>query len=643
MTTANCPSCGAQVTFAIGSSAVVICDTCRSVVARTDRGIETYGKVADLIDTGSPLQVGATGRIERMPFRVTGRTQLRHQAGGVWDEWYAALDDGRWAWIAEAQGRFYVTFPTNVAVPPYESLTLGAPLIEGLVVAEFGEAELLSAEGELPWKPAPGYTYRYADLTGPGNAFATIDYSEAPPLVFQGTETTLQALGVTNVGRASARPKLTTLNCPNCAGALNLVAPDQAERIWCPYCGSGLDVTEGKLRYFDRLKKKKVAPLIPLGSKGTIEDSEYVVAGFMQRAVTFDRDYFWTEYLLYNAERGYRWLVLSDGHWSFVTPLRPGEVADYNPTGAAGSVSYGGRSYRLFQNATARVTYVVGEFYWRVAVGEKVDTADYIRPPFGISKEITTSGASEIAYSHARYMQPKEVAKAFGVENLPRPEGIGPMQPNPGPNLGIPWLLMLALLIGTAIFLGATLPNRVVHDRTYELSSAAVPENAPENARVLFSAPFELTGEHNVQIRAEAASALVNTWVHLGVDLVDERSGTLQSFEVPLQYYSGVEDGESWSEGKTRDNTFLSRPGKGPHVLRVEAQWEPGKPPPQVRLTVREGVFRGVYFLLALIAISILPVLAMIRKVSFESRRWQDSAHSPFGQFTAGEDDDDEE
>ena len=47
--------------------------------------------------------------------------------------------------------------------------------------------------------------------------------------------------------------------------------------------------------------------------------------------------------------------------------------------------------------------------------------------------------------------------------------------------------------------------------------------------------------------------------------------------------------------------------------------------------------------LLALIAISILPLFAMIRKVSFESARWKDSAHSPFGQLTAGGDDDDEE
>ena len=56
MAVANCPSCGGQINFAIGSSAVVICDYCHSVVARTDRGLEDLGKVAALIDTGRMIE-----------------------------------------------------------------------------------------------------------------------------------------------------------------------------------------------------------------------------------------------------------------------------------------------------------------------------------------------------------------------------------------------------------------------------------------------------------------------------------------------------------------------------------------------------------------------------------------------------------
>ncbi|MEO8380372.1 MAG: DUF4178 domain-containing protein [Acidobacteriota bacterium] len=640
MTFASCPSCGAQVEFAIGSSEVVICGTCRSIVARTDRRIEDHGKVAALVDTGSPLQVGTTGRFRGQGFRISGRTQLRHQAGGIWDEWYAALDDGRWAWLAEAQGRFYVTFKVAGDAPAIDTIAPGERILDDLTVAEIGAAELLSGEGELPWTPEAGSVYRYADLTGPHNRFATIDYSEEPPLLFKGEETTLAELGISGEAARPGRAALITLNCSQCGGALELRAPDQAERIWCPYCGAGHDITNGKLQFFAKLKKARVQPVIRLGSTGKIAGQLYVVAGFLQRAVRFDRDYFWTEYLLYNRAEGYRWLVQSDDHWSFVTPLRPGEVLDGDPRGAARTVSYDGHSYRIFQQATARVTYVMGEFYWKVAVGEQADTADYVRAPFGISKELTRSGAKEIAYSHARYAQSREIEEAFNIQNLTRPAGVGPIQPFTGAKLGGTWAIMLALLLATAIFVGVTRSRRDVLSQTYDLSTATRPEGAPENARVLFSEPFELSGEKNFEVRAE--SALSNTWLYLGMDLVDDASGQLQSFELPLEYYSGVDGGESWSEGSRSGRIVLSHPPKGRYVLRVEGQWEAGKPPPAVTLRAREGVFRISHFLLAFIAVSVFPGLALLRQISFESQRWKDSSFTPFGQLNADDDDDEE-
>jgi hypothetical protein len=59
---ANCPSCGATVEFKSGQSIVVICEYCRSAVARTDRELKDLGKVAELVETGSPLDVGLRGK-----------------------------------------------------------------------------------------------------------------------------------------------------------------------------------------------------------------------------------------------------------------------------------------------------------------------------------------------------------------------------------------------------------------------------------------------------------------------------------------------------------------------------------------------------------------------------------------------------
>ena len=62
--------------------------------------------------------------------------------------------------------------------------------------------------------------------------------------------------------------------------------------------------------------------------------------------------------------------------------------------------------------------------------------------------------------------------------------------------------------------------------------------------------------------------------------------------------------------------------------------------PPPLWLRVREGVFRWPYFLGALVLISIPAIFGLIRQASFEAERWKDSAHSPFGQWNAEEEDD---
>ena len=99
----SCPQCGDEIEFNAANSLVVVRESCSSVVGRGDGRLETYGKVSDLVDTDSPLQVGAEGEVKGKRYEITGRTQYRHSAGGIWDEWYVAFEGGeRWGWLAEA-------------------------------------------------------------------------------------------------------------------------------------------------------------------------------------------------------------------------------------------------------------------------------------------------------------------------------------------------------------------------------------------------------------------------------------------------------------------------------------------------------------------------------------------------------------
>src|SRR5262249_38233080 len=150
-------------------------------------------------------------------------------------------------------------------------------------------ARIMGAKGEIPYRIVPGQTYEYADLSGSQAAFATIDYSETPPLFFAGREVTLTELGISPKTAAAERePRQVTaaqLACPQCGGALELRAPDQSERVTCPNCGSMLDVSRGQLRFFKALHAPLVKPLIDIGSLGTLSGTALTVIGFMQRSV----------------------------------------------------------------------------------------------------------------------------------------------------------------------------------------------------------------------------------------------------------------------------------------------------------------------------------------------------------------------
>src|SRR5437762_1695842 len=158
---ANCPSCAAPIEFKAGSTIVVICPFCRSAVARTDRGLEDLGKVAEIADSGSPLRAGLKGQWNDVRFELTGRAQLHHELGGFWDEWYATFSNGWVGWLAEAQGRFYLTFfqplPAGIVLPTFNDLQLGQPIAEipnptPLMVQERGRGTFNAADGEIPYK-----------------------------------------------------------------------------------------------------------------------------------------------------------------------------------------------------------------------------------------------------------------------------------------------------------------------------------------------------------------------------------------------------------------------------------------------------------------------------------------------------------
>jgi len=351
------------------------------------------------------------------------------------------------------------------------------------------------------------------------------------------------------------------------------------------------------------------------------------------RSVTVDGiQYFWHEYLLYNPMVGFRWLVHSDNHWNFVEPVNPAEVEQSGMIGSGATVNYNGRTFKIFQDAPAVVEYVKGEFYWRVEQGETVQATDYVSPPMMLSREESNN---EINWSAGTYMTNDEIEKIFGISGLPRPWGVAPNQPFTGRFYYTWGALPLLLLLVVAIF---SIPLTGLTKTALSQEIVLPPMTNATTAQAVFSQPFDIRANGNVRITAGAQ--VDNSWADLDVDLINDQSQEVESVNVPVEYYSGVDDGEAWTEGdKSTDATLSSLPA-GKYTLKVEGTWQNWQTQMPVSVKVEQNVNRGVNFCCAFIVLLIVPVLGFFRKFTFESSRWKDSMFS--SSSSSGSDDSDD-
>ena len=668
---ASCPSCGAALSFRPGTM-VAVCSYCKALAARKDRDPELLGKVADLVDTNSPLGLGASGTYAGRAFTLAGRVQLKHPLGGVWDEWYLALSDGRWGWLAEAQGRFYLTFTQTPKgqLPAADALKAGAQANlgpDGLwTVNEISDATFHSAEGEIPWAVAPGGTYRFADLSGLAGAFATLDYGEEPPLFFLGREVTLADLGIQGGTRKAPKVGVQNLNCPKCGGALALRAPDQTLRVGCPSCGSLLAADNGKLAFLKSLQQPRQDVVIPLGAEGLLLGEKVTCIGQVRRSCTVDdTPYPWNEYLLLDSRHGFQWLVQSEGHWSLAVAVAPGEIP---PAGdGQKNMSALGANWRRFQDVTAVVEGVWGEFYWQIEQGEQVEVTEFVAPPRSLTceRQRHRGGGEEVNWSLSSYLEPEAVWSAFKLgETPPAPQGIASFQPNPHrAALFASWLWIVGAL---GLLLVLVLAESMTHHNTelfrqrldlYEMARiptdaavAAIRKGLPPRRAtpaspaapadpqepVFFSGPIEVKdGYRNLAVTISAP--VNNSWISIEGALVSETTGVAELFLVESSYYHGVDGGESWSEGEQAQTVFLSAVPAGTYILRIAPQWDGPVPPVRtLEVLLRQGVLRWLYPGLALIAILIVPLLMILRMAAFETRRWQESMYGTSSTTSGG-------
>jgi hypothetical protein len=332
-----------------------------------------------LHEASTVLELGARGKYRGAPFVLAGRTCVRSDAGGLWNEWTLAFDDGRQGFLAEALGAFTLFFERAIA-PTFDALAAGYPLMTGFIVVERGQAKRVARWGDVPEAPR---TYRYADLSSASGDTATIDYGSSPnePDVFVGRRMKLGDLGL---HPREGRPRF----LPAPGGP-----PPRGLETW-----------------------------LAVGDEGDLGGARFRVIGIMHRSIRVEGErYTWEEYVLHAPAEGLRWLVIADGHWNLVESVEVGLVEE-TERGA----KYRGELHRFMSNGKTRVEWATGELPWEAAVGDVSHARDYLRTPHVLSREATEN---EVNWSYGTYTPPDTVARAFGKRLLPKPIGRAANQP----------------------------------------------------------------------------------------------------------------------------------------------------------------------------------------------------------------------
>ncbi len=440
MNTISCPSCGAPVTFRSAASVMAVCGYCSSTLIKDAESVRNVGRMSEVLEDFSPLQIDASGTVDGRGFTIVGRIQLRY-AAGFWNEWYVLDDHGDGAWLSDGSGQYTFTRRVEpsalhgVALPPFEGLAPGTPLDLGrvpnggplrFIAGDVRSAQCTGGQGELPFVVGAGYAARVADFRRGGD-FVTLDYSDetgaaggsaAPvsPVLYRGRSLTLDELhpqllrDPATIADAAGRikGKVANLECPSC-GASIAFSPGATSHLLCPACHASLDVAGPVAEVLSAAKRiDAVRTTVALGATATIAAVTYTVIGLMRRAEVGEDASAWTEYLLYAPQKGFTWLVETDQGWE------RSQVLDAWPDWvAANQAVLDGETYSLLYDYRSVVQYAAGAFNWRVEVGDTNRITEFER---GSVKLAAESDAAELTWSRSTPATAADLAAWFGTQ-----------------------------------------------------------------------------------------------------------------------------------------------------------------------------------------------------------------------------------
>lgn len=434
------------------------------------------------------------------------------------------------------------------------------------------------------------------------------------------------------------KPKLTTFTCGNCGASVAIRYPGHSLSVVCDSCQSVIDSSNPQFVIIQKYHKatKHYVPRIELGSRGELFGKTWEVIGFLIRTDKASA-FCWEEYLLFNPYYGYRWLTYNNYHWSFVTSIKekPSQIASRQPSYRHNyDVYLNKKHYKVFYKGRAFVSFVLGEFYWKVAVGEDVEMEDYICPPQMLSCEIDNT---QQIWSVSEYLDSEVVPRAFALtEELPAPIGVAPNQPSIYKEVWDKISFTFVFFFFVLTFFQFQQLNTANNE---EVLSASYPYTTnSKSAQTITTPVFNLDREKG-NLAIDIQTNVDNAWFYIYGELCANDDDQTYPFDRTIEYYHGYTSGEYWTEGSTSTHLHIPSVPGGKYYLNFDTEHGdyPAttlSSPKEFHISVRRNVPTYANYFLCLFMLSIIPVFIWWTKQKFEITRWSESDFSPWAMAT---------
>ena len=411
-----CPGCGAEIQFRSSASVMAVCEYCKTTVLKDIDSVKNLGKMSDVLEDYSPIQINTTGIYGGNSFTVIGRIQLRY-ADGMWNEWYVMFDNGKTAWLGDASAQYTITaevpggthIPAFTTLIPAHSYTLNG---QGYIASDVRTADCIGGQGELPFKVGAGWQAKVADLRY-GRSFITLDYSESDtPKIYVGQAVTLDELKCqllreddqVQAGSEKFKGKVQNMACPHCGSNTSFV-PGLTSTIICPSCHSQID-TSGATAEVLAIGSSvaQVHTTLALGAVANISGKPFEIIGILRWSD--NENTLWSEYLLHNPRAGFLWIIETDSGWARAQVMDDWPIWPQEDLVVAGNARFN-KLYRY----PARVIFAIGAFNWRVRVGYTTENVEFQNGQIKLAAEIT---GSEITWSQSAPVSVDQIHAWFG-------------------------------------------------------------------------------------------------------------------------------------------------------------------------------------------------------------------------------------